>query len=278
MKTRDGAGVAPLGMGTWSLGDSRVTYKEEITCLQEGLDAGLTMIDTAEIYGNGRSETLVGDVMAVRRQDAFLVSKIMPNHATLEGTHRHCRASLERLRTDYLDLYLLHWRGHIPLNETIEAMEKLKSDGLIRHWGVSNFDVEDMEEVVALTPHCACNQVLYNLRNRGTEFELLSKLEAHHIKAVACSPLGHDATLLQHPICQAIAQEYQTKAGPATSAQIALAWVLRQGNLVAIPRTSSPEHMRENVLASDIHLSSASLAALDAVFAPLEQKRLLEMI
>ncbi|XAO71288.1 MAG: aldo/keto reductase [Acetobacteraceae bacterium] len=188
MKTRDGARVAPLGMSTWSLGDSRVTYKEEITCLHEGLDAGLTMIDTAEIYGNWRSETLIGDVMAERRQDAFLVSKIMPNHATFEETQRHCRVSLERLKTDYLDLYLLHWRGHIPLHETIEAMEKLKSDGLIRHWGVSNFDVEDMEEVVALTPDCACNQVLYNVRNRGTEFELLSKLEAHRIKAVACPP------------------------------------------------------------------------------------------
>lgn len=278
MKTQDGRNVAPLGMGAWSIGDRDVDRKQEIACFHEGLDAGLSLIDTAEMYGNGRSESLIGEALEQRRQSAFLVSKVLPSHATFEGTQRHCRASLERLRTDYLDLYLLHWRGHIPLEETVEGLEKLRKDGLIRYWGGSNFDTDDIQDVLSISQQCRFNQILYNVKDRGPEFDLIPRHDSQGVISMAYSPLGHDGQLLQHPVLRKVASHYETTDGPATSAQIALAWVMRRGNMMTIPKTSSSAHLRENLHARDLTLTEASLQELDKTFRPPKQKTSLEMI
>ncbi|WP_367159194.1 aldo/keto reductase [Kozakia baliensis] len=278
VKLKNGRTVPALGMGTWNIGDSGARRADEIASLQAGIEAGMTVVDTAEMYGNGRSETLVGEAIADLRDDVYLVSKVTPSNASYEGVQKHCRASLKRLGTDRLDLYLLHWRGGVPLSETVRGMEQLQADGLIEDWGVSNFDVDDMDELDGISDGCVANQVLYNLEHRGVEFDLLGEDREREVVTMAYSPLGQGGELLTNPAMREVAQRHETSAGPASAAQIALAWVLRQENILAIPKAGSIKHLRENALATEIELSQDDLKTLDAAFPPPKRKMSLAMI
>lgn len=278
VRFRDGHVVPALGMGSWNIGDSTATRAQEIASLRTGLDAGLSVIDTAEMYGSGRSERLVGEAIRGRRDEVFLISKVLPSNASYEKTLRSCEASLDRLGTDRLDLYLLHWRGGVPLEETVEALTHLQTQGMIRRWGVSNFDTEDMQELDALGADCAANQILYNLEARGVEFDLLAHDRAEGIVSIAYSPLGQGGSLLDDDILADIAKNHETSSGPASPAQVALAWTLRQPNLLAIPKAGSRAHMCENIAALDLVLRDEDQARLDASFAPPRRKTPLEMI
>ncbi|WP_323990472.1 aldo/keto reductase [Nguyenibacter sp. L1] len=276
----DGTTIPALGMGTWTLGDRADRRAREIAALRAGLDQGLKLIDTAEMYGNGRSETLVGEAIAGRRDDVCLVTKVLPSNASRRAMPASCRASLRRLGTDRIDLYLLHWQGGIPLDETVEAFERLKQDGLIGAWGVSNFDDDDMAALSRLAPAgaCAANQILYSLDYRGVEFDLLPADRRRGVVTMAYSPLGQGGELLRAPVLARIAARHETAMGPATPAQVALAWVLRQPNLVAIPKAGSVAHQRENAAAADIALSDDDLATIDRSFPPPTRKIPLAMI
>src|SRR3979411_3336919 len=239
-----GEAIRVLGQGTWGLAEHPGKRSDEIAALQMAVELGMTVIDTAEMYAGGAAEELVGEALGGRRGDIFLVSKVLPQHATKRGTVSSCEASLRRLQTDHLDLYLLHWRGTVPLDETLEAFNSLKRQGKIRYWGVSNFDVDDMEELVALTANgdsmIASNQVLYNLTHRGIEYALLPWCRARGIPIMAYSPVER-GRLLKNRHLQRVARRQD-----ATPAQVALAWVLRHTNVVAIPKASELEHVREN--------------------------------
>jgi diketogulonate reductase-like aldo/keto reductase len=263
-----------LGQGTWQLGDKRTRRAEEIKALQTGLDLGMTLIDTAEMYGDGAAEELVAEAISGRRGDVFLVSKVLPQNATRQGTIKACERSLKRLRTDHLDLYLLHWRGSVPLSETVEAFAALMQAGKIRRWGVSNFDIGDMQELVALPggKAVATNQVLYNLTRRGVERDLVPWLRQHSIPLMAYSPI-EQGRLLRHPALNKIAGRLD-----ATAAQVALAWVLAHPDVCAIPKAGNAEHVRENCRALGLRLTSQDMAALDAAFPPPARKVPLEMI
>ncbi|MBF0888526.1 MULTISPECIES: aldo/keto reductase [Gluconobacter] len=281
MKTvtlRNGVTVPALGMGTWNIGDSASRRSSEIESLRKGLEAGLRVIDTAEMYGNGRSEDLVGEAIADVREEVYLVSKVVPSNASYDGVHKACRRSLKHLDTDWLDLYLLHWHGGTQLEETIRAFEDLKDEGLIRGWGVSNFDVDDMEEIESLSENCLVNQVLYNLEHRGTEFDLLD----HDLKSgtvtMAYSPLGQGGELLEHPALKEVASRHETSLGPADPAQIALAWVLRRPNVLAIPKAASETHVAGNLASLEISLTDADLKTLDGAFPSPKRKLSLAMI
>jgi diketogulonate reductase-like aldo/keto reductase len=253
-----------LGLGTWKMGEREREREREIAALQLGIDLGMTLIDTAEMYGDGAAEEIVGGAIEGQRGKVFLVSKVYPHNATRQGAIAACKRSLERLGTDYLDLYLLHWRGSVPLAQTVAAFEALRDDGLIRAWGVSNFDRSDMDELFAI-PHgarCAANQVLYHLGSRGIEWELLPFCRSHRIAVMAYSPMGQGKLLRQRPL-QTIARRLGI-----TPAQLALAWVLRQPGVVAIPKAASAEHVREDRTAAGIELDSAVLAELDRSFPP----------
>lgn len=281
MKTvtlRNGTTVPALGMGTWNVGDSADRRSSEIESLRKGLEAGLRVIDTAEMYGNGRSEKLVGEAIADVRDDVYLVSKVLPSNASYDGVRRACRRSLEHLETDWLDMYLLHWRGGTPLEETIRAFEDLQADGLIRGWGVSNFDVDDMEEIEDLSGACQINQILYSLEHRGTEFDLLDHDLTAGVVTMAYSPLGQGGELLQHPALKEIAGRHETSAGLADPAQIALAWVMRQENVMAIPKAGSAKHLLSNVASLEIVLTEDDLKVLDRAFPPPQRKVSLAMI
>ncbi|KXV34034.1 oxidoreductase [Gluconobacter thailandicus] len=281
MKTvtlRNGTTVPALGMGTWNVGDSADRRSSEIESLRKGLEAGLRVIDTAEMYGNGRSEKLVGEAIADVRDDVYLVSKVLPSNASYDGVRRACRRSLERLETDWLDMYLLHWRGGTPLEETIRAFEDLQADGLIRGWGVSNFDVDDMEEIEALSGSCQINQILYSLEHRGTEFDLLDHDLNAGVVTMAYSPLGQGGELLQHSALREIAGRHETSAGPADPAQIALAWVMRRENVMAIPKAGSSKHLLSNIASLEIVLTEDDLKVLDRAFPPPQRKVSLAMI
>jgi diketogulonate reductase-like aldo/keto reductase len=246
----------------------------EIASLRLGLDLGLTLIDTAEMYASGAAETLVGEAIKGRRDETFLVSKVLPSNATRQGTIAACERSLKRLDTDRIDLYLLHWRGRVPLTETVGAFEDLIKAGKIRYWGVSNFDVADMQQLPshANGNQAATNQVLYNLTRRGIEFDLLPWCDRHHVPVMAYSPIEQGA-LLDQPALQRIAGRHQ-----ATPAQIGLAWVLRLENIIAIPKAGTPDHVRENREALDLALTQEDFAELDRVFAPPTRKKGLEML
>ncbi len=281
MKTvtlRNGVTVPALGMGTWNIGDSAARRVNEIESLRQGLEAGLKVVDTAEMYGNGRSEDLVGEAIADVRDDVYLVSKVVPSNASYDGVRKACRRSLKHLGTDWLDLYLLHWRGGTPLEETIRAFEDLKDDGLIRGWGVSNFDVDDMEEIESLSGNCLVNQVLYNLEHRGTEFDLLDHDLNSETVTMAYSPLGQGGELLDHPALKDVASRHETSQGPADPAQIALAWVLHRPNIMAIPKAGSPKHVAGNLASLEISLTDADLKTLDGAFPPPKRKVSLAMI
>jgi diketogulonate reductase-like aldo/keto reductase len=269
-----GEKIAALGQGTWHFAESPARRAEEVASIRLGIDLGMTVIDTAEMYSNGAAEALVGEAIAGRRSDVFLVDKVLPHHATREGTLRACEASLGRLGVDYVDLYLLHWRGRIPLVETIEGFADLKLQGMIRYWGVSNFDIDDMIELsgVAGGDEVQTNQILYNLTRRGPEYALLPWLAQHGIPAMAYSPI-EQGRLLEHPALQPIAQRHD-----ATPAQIALAWVLQHEGVAAIPRARTLSHVRQNAAARDIELTRNDLRDLDRAFPPPTRPRPLEVL
>lgn len=259
-----GEEVPALGLGTWRIGDNRSQRAEEIATLRLGLDLGLTLIDTAEMYGSGRSEELIGEAIAGRRDEVFLVSKVLPSNATRRSTIAACEQSLRYLKTDRIDLYLLHWPGSVPLQETLQGFEALIAAGKIRYWGVSNFDLADMEEVVSLPGGAAVatNQVLYNLSRRGIEWDLLPWLRERSIPVMAYSPI-EQARLLRNARLNDFARRHGM-----TAAQVALAWLLRTDDVIVIPKTSHRERLRENVAALEHPLSAEQLAELDRLFPP----------
>ncbi len=255
------------------MGERSDRRSKEIAALRLGVDLGMTLVDTAEMYGDGAAEKLIGEALGDVRDKLFLVSKAYPQNASHARLHAACEASLKRLGTDRLDLYLLHWRGSVPLGETVEAMEALRTAGKIRHWGVSNLDTGDMEELLAACGDgCAVDQILYNLTRRGPEHDLLPWLETHGIPAMAYSPV-EQGRLLANQTLRGIAETIG-----ATPAQVALAWTLRQGNVIAIPKAGSVAHVRDNRAAVDLILSDDDVAALDAAFPVPRSRRPLEML
>ncbi len=257
-----GEKIPVLGMGTWMIGERAGRRAAEIASLQHGIDLGMTLIDTAEMYGDGASETLVGEAIRGRREQVFLVSKVYPFNAGGKTMIKACEGSLKRLGVDCLDLYLLHWRGDIPLAETVETFERLQAAGKIRHWGVSNLDVADMEELGELSggAHCQTDQVLYNLSRRGIEWNLRPWCAARNMPVMAYSPL-EQARLLKNARLDALAERLG-----ATAAQVALAWLLRQDGVIVIPKASDPLRVAENFKAASLALDAEALAALDAIF------------
>lgn len=269
-----GESLPLLGLGTWHMGDHPHRRADEIAAIGCALDAGMRVIDTAEMYGDGASEELVGEALRGRREQAFLVSKVLPQNATRRGTIAACERSLRRLQTDRLDLYLLHWRGATPLDETLAAFDALKRAGKIREWGVSNFDVDDMEQLYGTAggEACATNQVLYNLMRRGIEYDLLPWCGQRGLPVMAYSPLEQGRLLGAAELGRIAA------AHAATPAQVALRWVVRHDHVIAIPKAGTPAHVEQNRLALEIALTAEELAALDRVFAPPRRKLPLEMI
>ena len=251
-----------LGLGTWMMGEHRRDRKKEVAAIALGLDLGMTLIDTAEMYADGGAEEVVGEAIAGRREQAFVVSKLYPHHASRRGVIAACKRSLKRLGTDRLDLYLLHWRGDIPLAETIDGFESLRRDGCIREWGVSNFDCADMEELLALPDgaRCAANQVMYHLGCRGVEWDLLPFCREHQVAVMAYSPLGR-GRLLRDRRLQVLAGELG-----ASPAQIVLAWLLEQPGVCAIPKAASEAHVRDNRAAAGLRLPASVLKQLDNAF------------
>ena len=268
-----GKQVPSIGQGTWNMGDTAAKRAEELSALRRGIDLGLTVLDTAEMYANGRSETLVGEAIAGRRASTYLVSKVLPSNASRKGTLEACERSLQRLGTDSLDLYLLHWPGAQPLRDTVAAFEELRSAGRIKAWGVSNFDVAEMERLFALEhgPHCAANQILYNPEYRGPEFDLLPWCLEHKVAVMAYSPVGQGGDLLRSPALRAIAARHEIAGRPATPAQVALAWELRQP-LMVIPKAGTVAHVEANAAAAALQLTSADLAELDRAYPPPTRK------
>jgi len=269
-----GERVPALGMGTWNIGDHRATRAEEIATLQMGLDMGLRLVDTAEMYGEGLSESLIGEALAGRRDDAFLVSKVYPHNASRKGAVAACERSLRRLGTDHLDLYLLHWRGDVPFEDTIAAFQALQAAGKIRYFGVSNLDLSDMEEFWD-TPGgdaVAVNQLLYNLSRRGIEFDLLPWLRERNVPVMAYSPI-EQARLLRNAGLKGFAAQHGM-----TPAQAALAWLLASDDIIAIPKTGQRDRLRENMGALDITLTPDQLSELDRLFAPPRHAQPLAML
>ena len=262
-KLPSGEPVPTLGQGTWNMGEDRRRRRAEITALNLGLDLGMRLIDTAEMYADGGAENIVGAAIAGRRDEVFLVSKVLPEHATRRGTIAACERSLKRLDTDRIDLYLLHWREQeVELAEVLEAFTALVRAGNIRHWGVSNFDIDGMQELLRLPggKAVAADQVMYNLNRRGIEHDLLPWCRRRHIPVMAYSPLD-EGRLLRSRDLERIAQQLG-----ATPSQVALAWLIRQQNVVAIPKSASEAHVRENFAALDLRLGKEDLAALDRAF------------
>ena len=271
----DGTEVAALGQGTWHMGDSRRSRTEEADALRVGLDLGMTLIDTAEMYADGGAEEVVGDAVAGRRAEAFVVSKVYPHNASRSGVAAACDRSLKRMRIERVDLYLLHWRGRFPLAETVAGFEDLRAAGKIGAWGVSNLDTDDMEELFGVPDGigCATDQVLYNPGARGIEFDLLPWCATRAVPAMAYSPVGQGGALLRAPALAAVARRLG-----ATPAQVAIAWALRQPGLIAIPKAADPAHVRENAAAASLRLAPEDLAAIDAAFPPPRRKRGLAML
>ena len=264
----DGSPMPRFGMGTWFLGENRLTRAREIEALRCGLDAGVTLIDTAEMYGSGAAERLIGEaIQGYDREKLFIVSKVYPYNAGRPDIFESVEASLDRLGTDYLDMYLLHWRGAVPLRETVECMEELVEDGVIRHWGVSNFDADDLEELFSVPngDKCAVNQDLYHLGSRGVEYDVLPWMRTEGMPLMAYCPLAQAGDLRRGLTRDANVQEVARRHS-ATPLQVLLAFVLRDPMVIAIPRTGSPEHMRENLAARDIELTADDLALLSHSF------------
>jgi diketogulonate reductase-like aldo/keto reductase len=266
--------VAALGQGTWRIGDDPTRRKEEIDCLRRGIDLGLTLIDTAEMYGEGRSETLVGQAIEGRRDEVFIVSKVYPHNASRRSMPASCDNSLKRLRIDAIDLYLLHWEGDVPLAETVEAFEALKEAGKIRHWGVSNLDTALMRELNGVPDGAAVqtNQVLYNLGRRGIEWELLPWLRERRVPVMAYSPLEEGRLVVRRDLV-----DFAKRQG-MTPSQVAIGWLLAQDGVIAIPKTGKRKRLEENALALAHPLTTAQLHELNALFPPPKGPSPLEMI
>lgn len=271
----NGQEVPVLGQGTWYMGDKGGDRAAEARALRLGIDLGMTLIDTAEMYAEGGAEEVVAEAIAGQRDKVFVVSKVYPYNASRRGIPAACERSLKRLRTDRIDLYLLHWRGAVPLAETVAAFEVLKGEGKIGAWGVSNLDVGDMSELLSVAPERACqvNQVLYNPEHRGIEFDLLRGCTKSGIAIMAYSPVGQAGRLLRAPALAAVARRHG-----ATPAQIALAWALRHERVIAIPKATQPEHVRQNAAAASIVLTAEDLAEIDAAYPPPTRKQRLEML
>ena len=268
----DGTAVPALGQGTWRMGE-RGDRRAEAAALRLGLDLGMTLIDTAEMYGEGGAEEVVAEAIAGRREEVFLVSKVYPHNASMRRLPVALGASLKRLKVERLDLYLLRWRGSVPLAETVQAMERAVAEGKIARWGVSNLDVADLKELGGAIAGCATDQVLWNLEARGVEFDLLPFCAAKGMPVMAYSPIGQGGGLLEEPALQAVAARHGV-----SPAQAALAFVLARPGVIAIPKASSTPHVRENAAAREIRLTAADLAELDAAFPPPKRKRSLAML
>ena len=263
-----------LGQGTWNMGDSPAKRAQELATLREGIALGMTLIDTAEMYGDGRSESLVAEAIAGQREKVFLVTKVLPSNASRKGTVRACEASLKRLKTDRIELYLLHWSGSHPLEHTVRGFEDLLAAGKIRSWGVSNLDLSEMNGLVGIRggAACAANQVLYNLSRRGIEFDLLPWSRGHGIPIMAYTPI-EQGRILGNKALSEVAQRLG-----AAPAGVALAWVLRHAGVVAIPKASTVAHVRQNRKALDLRLDAESLSVLDSAFPPPRKAGPLEML
>lgn len=269
-----GRNIPALGIGTWNMGESHAEEAQEVASIRKAVELGMTVVDTAEMYADGRSEEIVGKAIADLRDEVFLVSKVYPFNASATGTIEACERSLKRLGVDHLDLYLLHWRGSHPLEETVAAFEKLKQSGKIRDWGVSNFDTDDMEELFEVENgrNCAVNQVLYNLSRRGVEYDLLPWCQEKGVPLMAYSPIEQGRILNNHELIR-IAKAYQ-----ATPAQVALAFLLERDGVLAIPKSAKPERVEENRGATDLDISDEDWASLDAAFPPPTRKTSLAML
>ena len=266
--------VPALGQGTWYLGDDPAKRAQEVSALRTGMGAGMRLIDTAEMYGDGRSEKLVGEAIAAApREELFLVSKVLPENAGEKHIFQCCDATMNRMGVDYLDLYLLHWRGSVPLAETVRCLEQLKELGKIKNWGVSNFDIGDMEELWRSPGgrNCQVNQVLYHMGSRGIEYSLLPWMREHRVALMAYCPLAQGGALrrglLTDPAVLAVAEKHR-----ATPIQVLLAWCIRDGNTIAIPRTGHPDHTLENAGANALLLDEEDLALIDRQYAPPTRK------
>ncbi|MCY0094364.1 aldo/keto reductase [Hoeflea ulvae] len=270
----DGQAVPALGLGTWHMGERRSERAAEVRALQAGIECGMTLVDTAEMYANGGAEDVTGEAISGRRDDVFLVSKVLPTNASRHGTIAACEVSLKRLGTDHIDLYLLHWPGRHPLRDTVEAFEELRASGKIARWGVSNFDTLAMRQLSALPQgaNCAANQVLYNLDTRGIEFDLLPWMTDNAMPLMAYSPLD-EGRLLRNPDLGRMAG--QMGVSPA---QLALAFLLGRDNVIAIPKSSSPERVADNRASAAIELTEAQTAELDRLFPPPRSRQPLQMI
>ncbi|AYC33890.1 aldo/keto reductase [Pseudomonas cavernae] len=273
MRTMELAGtqVPVIGQGTWRMGEDPGARKREVAALQLGIELGLSLIDCAEMYGEGGAEALVGEAIRGRRDQVFLVSKVYPYNASRAGVPQACERSLRRLGTEQIDLYLLHWRGAYPLAETVEAFERLREQGKIRRWGVSNFDLDDLHELGE--PACATNQVLYNPEARGIEYDLLPWQRDRGMPLMAYCPVGQGGRLLHHPALIEVALRHRV-----TPAQVALAWALREGGVLAIPKAAEPMHLRLNAAAARLILTAEDLALIDAAYPPPDAKQALEMV
>lgn len=269
-----GISVPALGLGTWQMGEDARKAGIEIESLKRGLDLGLTLIDTAEMYGEGGAEKITAQAIAGRRHEVFLVSKVYPWNASRKGVVEACERSLTRLKTERLDLYLLHWRGEHPLEETVAGFEELRRAGKIGAWGVSNFDLDDMLELMAVPEgkNCAANQVLYNLSRRGIEYDLLPWCQERGIPVMAYSPIEQGRLARSGELIR-IAKAYQ-----ATPAQVALAFLMERDGVIAIPKSANPDRVAENAEAVELELSEEDWTALDAAFPPPARKQPLEMI
>ena len=255
-----------IGMGTWYMGEGKSPYVDELRSLRTGIEQGIQLIDTAEMYGEGLAEQLVGDAIShYSREQLTIVSKVYPWNATKDQMQISLENSLRRLKTDYLDLYLLHWREDVPLEQSVEALERLRDQGKIRSWGVSNYDVADMEELQLITNECATNQVLYHLGSRGVEFGLKPLMDELNMPLMAYSPLGHGEhakhLFQQHPVILDIAKKYEV-----TIQQVLLAWVVAQEHVMAIPKASSSKHMKANLLAAQLTFEKEDLQKLNEAF------------
>ncbi|MBP1920984.1 aldo/keto reductase [Youngiibacter multivorans] len=280
IKLNDGSMMPRLGQGTWYMGEDTRKRADEITSLRFGIELGMTLIDTAEMYGEGLSEELIGEAISdVRRENLFIVSKVYPHNAGRRNIFNSCKKSLDRLGTDYLDMYLLHWRGRVPLSETVACMEELKKEGLIRNWGVSNFDTDDMEELLSVPfgANCRVNQVLYNLGSRGIEYDLLPFMRSNGMATMAYCPMAHDRHSRKKIAENAVVKEISSKYG-ITPEQLMLAFVLSNEGVCALPKASSPEHVRQNAAAIDIRLTPEDLDMLAVHFPSPKRKMTLDML
>jgi diketogulonate reductase-like aldo/keto reductase len=269
-----GTAIPVFGLGTWRMGESARRRAGEVAALAHGLALGITLIDTAEMYGDGEAERIVADAVGKRRDEAFIVSKVLPENSSRHGTVAACERSLQRLKTDRIDLYLLHWRGSPPVPETLEAFTSLVAAGKIRHWGVSNFDIGEMGELweTAGGQAVASNQVLYNLTRRGIEFDLMPWSRARGIPIMAYSPI-EQGRMLDHAALREVATRHD-----ATSAQVALAWLMRQPGVIAIPKAGTRAHVEEDLAALDLRLTPDDLTDLDSAFPPPKKPRALDML